>query len=416
MPSPLAPLGFFSHSLRSRSPLAQALRITSLVVDAFFWVDIVCNFATAYEVRGVLETSPRKIARRYLTGWFACDLVSTIPYEEIMISSGAAAGAAGATSSAAGAAHAVGIEMASDAAGYVKLLKLIRLVRLFRVMRLTRIFSRMDITLGLRTAQVTLVKHLIFIITIAHWYACLLYLVAQLENFSPRSWVNQVSPPIRTGPRYLGEQYIAALYWSITTMATIGYGDIVPKTTFERVVITFVELTAVSFYAYAVTNVVTVIAGSNREAGRFKELIDETNEWMGYRQLPTDIRLRVREYLMHRRQTIMLWHERELLADFSESMRAEVLMAIHDRVLDESDFLRNAKLANPRYLCDILLALRPECFPAKEDVFNIGDRVQKMFIINRGQVGVYEKHITEAVGILTDGDHFGETAFTTMQE
>ena len=317
MPSPLAPLGFFSHSLRSRSPLAQALRITSLVVDAFFWVDIVCNFATAYEVRGVLETSPRKIARRYLTGWFACDLVSTIPYEEIMISSGAAAGAAGATGSAAGAAHAVGIEMASDAAGYVKLLKLIRLVRLFRVMRLTRIFSRMDITLGLRTAQVTLVKHLIFIITIAHWYACLLYLVAQLENFSPRSWVNQVRPPIRTGPRYLGEQYIAALYWSITTMATIGYGDIVPKTTFERVVITFVELTAVSFYAYAVTNVVTVIAGSNREAGRFKELIDETNEWMGYRQLPTDIRLRVREYLMHRRQTIMLWHERELLADFS---------------------------------------------------------------------------------------------------
>jgi hypothetical protein len=35
------------------------------------------------------------------------------------------------------------------------------------------------------------------------------------------------------------DKYIASLYYSIITMATIGYGDIIPQTLYERIYIIF---------------------------------------------------------------------------------------------------------------------------------------------------------------------------------
>eukprot|EP00959_Pyramimonas_sp_CCMP1952_P161143 3369800-Pyramimonas_sp.AAC.1 len=34
----------------------------------------------------------------------------------------------------------------------------------------------------------------------------------------------------------VGQQYIASVYWAVTTMSTIGYGDITAVTTMERIV------------------------------------------------------------------------------------------------------------------------------------------------------------------------------------
>ena len=40
------------------------------------------------------------------------------------------------------------------------------------------------------------------------------------------------------------------MYWSLSTMSTIAYGDIVPVTAFERVFTCFVIITGTSMYAY----------------------------------------------------------------------------------------------------------------------------------------------------------------------
>ena len=34
------------------------------------------------------------------------------------------------------------------------------------------------------------------------------------------------------------DRYVSALYWSIMTLTSIGYGDIVPQNTYERIVVT----------------------------------------------------------------------------------------------------------------------------------------------------------------------------------
>lgn len=52
-----------------------------LVVDAFFISDVMMNFRTSfYDANGFRENRPRRIASKYIHGWFLIDFVSCLPY------------------------------------------------------------------------------------------------------------------------------------------------------------------------------------------------------------------------------------------------------------------------------------------------------------------------------------------------
>jgi CRP-like cAMP-binding protein len=56
------------------------------VINLFFWADLVLNFFTAYEhpITSALITDRKKIAQRYLRGWFVIDLLASFPSDYIV--------------------------------------------------------------------------------------------------------------------------------------------------------------------------------------------------------------------------------------------------------------------------------------------------------------------------------------------
>jgi hypothetical protein len=58
------------------------------------------------------------------------------------------------------------------------------------------------------------------------------YFVAKVEGFDPDTWV--VRRGLMNEPNE--KKYIAALYWTYATMATVGYGDIYSETWLEKMV------------------------------------------------------------------------------------------------------------------------------------------------------------------------------------
>ena len=58
------------------------LTIIEYVVDAFFFIDILINFFTAYyNSNNELVTDKFMIAKRYLRTWFLIDLIGCIPIQ-----------------------------------------------------------------------------------------------------------------------------------------------------------------------------------------------------------------------------------------------------------------------------------------------------------------------------------------------
>ena len=67
---------------------------------------------------------------------------------------------------------------------------------------------------------------------LCHWFACAFHMVARLEPADAITWVDQYynvySPAVENPGAF--DIYIVALYFSIVTLTTTGYGDVLAVT------------------------------------------------------------------------------------------------------------------------------------------------------------------------------------------
>lgn len=104
-------------------------------------------------------------------------------------------------------------------------------------------------------------KILFQVFFIGHWLTCLWMFVTvvdapgDLENIRYQTWWLQYLPNSRTHPPNVGDLYIASLYYTFYTMATVGYGDIVATTTAERGVAVILLVVGALVFGYIVGSV-----------------------------------------------------------------------------------------------------------------------------------------------------------------
>jgi len=132
-------------------------------------------------------------------------------------------------------------------------LKLARLLRLLRVLRRIEQFAEYG-------AAVLMLLMVSFTL-IAHWLACIFYAIAYIERpyiIAKTSWLDKLAEQCNTpymandttsGPT-IRSKYITALYFTFTTLTSIGFGNIAPHTNAEKIFAIFAMLLGCKYSLY----------------------------------------------------------------------------------------------------------------------------------------------------------------------
>jgi hyperpolarization activated cyclic nucleotide-gated potassium channel 1 len=86
--------------------------------------------------------------------------------------------------------------------------------------------------ISLSLTKKRVLKFLGTVLVATHLISCFWVLSAKLDNNGPDTWVFRYDYMNEAD----GEVYMAAFYWAVTTVTTVGYGDIHAKTMLERLI------------------------------------------------------------------------------------------------------------------------------------------------------------------------------------
>lgn len=107
-------------------------------------------------------------------------------------------------------------------------------------------------------AVLKMIKLVLVLCIYTHWQACAWGLVSSyMEGGGEETWLTAFDDTViglGKTPTSI-DRYVAALYWSMMTVTGIGYGDMLPVNTLERVFCTLWMLMSGAMWAYVIGTV-----------------------------------------------------------------------------------------------------------------------------------------------------------------
>lgn len=155
-----------------------------------------------------------------------------------------------------------------------KLYKLVRLTRLLRIMKLVKekgkLMKFINKFLKVGGGFERLFFFFLILILAIHIISCLWVIVAIMYAEDMKgTWIEATNMTKKS----VTERYIIALYWSVTTITTVGYGDISGTNIAERVFMSFMMLAGVISFSIANGALASIIQNYDQSNAEYEERI-----------------------------------------------------------------------------------------------------------------------------------------------
>ncbi|XP_060683740.1 potassium voltage-gated channel subfamily H member 7-like [Hemiscyllium ocellatum] len=360
------------------------LNVVDLIVDIMFIIDILINFRTTYVNQNEEVVShPAKIAIHYFKGWFLIDMVAAIPFDLLIFGSGS-----------------------DETTTLIGLLKTARLLRLVRVARKLDRYSEYG-------AAVLMLLMCIFAL-IAHWLACIWYAIGNVERpylVHKIGWLDSLGQQIEkrynisdasSGPS-IKDKYVTALYFTFSSLTSVGFGNVSPNTNSEKIFSICVMLIGSLMYASIFGNVSAIIQRLYSGTARYHMQMLRVKEFIRFHQIPNPLRQRLEEYFQHAWTYTNGIDMNMVLKGFPECLQADICLHLNQALLQNCKAFKGASKGCLRALA---MKFKTTHAPPGDTLVHSGDILTALYFISRGSIEILKENIV--VAILGKNDIFGE--------
>ncbi|XP_020299509.1 potassium voltage-gated channel subfamily H member 8 [Pseudomyrmex gracilis] len=355
--------------------------VSDVVVEALFIIDIVLNFRTTYVSRkGEVVSNSKSIAVNYVKGWFIVDLVAALPFD-FLYASDVYSGEESAHSN-------------------------IHLVKLTRLLRLARLLQKMD-----RYSQysaVILTMLMLFFILVAHWLACIWFVIAEKERLRndkdwELGWIHALADKLKISVQNVThtESYITALYFTCSSLTSVGFGNVSANTFTEKFFSICTMLIGALMHAAVFGNVTAIIQRMYSRRSLYQTKLRDLKDFLVLHQIPEELKQRMQDYF----QTMWSLNHgidvHRTLKQFPEELRGDVSMHLHREILSLPIF----ESASQGCLKLLSLHIRNNFCAPGEFLIHKGDALSYIYYLCNGSMEVVQNGMV--VAILGKGDLVG---------
>ncbi|KAH9797759.1 Potassium channel KAT2 [Citrus sinensis] len=393
----------------------DALLIIDNIVNGFFAIDIILTFFVAYldSQSYLLVDDPKKIAIRYMSTWFIFDVCSTAPLQFLAL-------------------------LLTNNISELTF-RLLNMLRLWRLRRVSSLFARLVIEFKLEyfspkfgidtmeespcllptllsfrlekdirfnyfwTRCTKLVAVTLFAV---HCAGCFNYLIADRYPDPEKTWIGAVYPNFKE--ETLWNRYVTAMYWSITTLTTTGYGDLHAENPREMLFDIFYMLFNLGLTSYIIGNMTNLVVHWTSRTRNFRETVRAVSEFATRNHLPPHIHDQMLSHICLKFKTEGL-KQQETLVGLPKAIRSSIAHYLFFPIVQNVYLFQGV---SHDFLFQLVSDMDAEYFPPKEDVILQNEAPTDLYILVSGAVDLIHyvdgQDKVSVLGKAVAGDAFGE--------
>ncbi|CAD8052274.1 unnamed protein product [Paramecium sonneborni] len=368
---------------------------TLQVSTALLIFDIILNFITSFYEKGYLQTNHQKVVWNYLRNGFIYDLFCVVTLLVVLA------------------------QELSEQNNYIDykhqslreynylrsvisilgiIIQLQNIIRVFQRLQNSQDYSETTSLL------IDLIKLVMFLFLLEHLFSCIWYFVG-IQEIAEDSWIK--SNGLQNAP--YTDQYITAFYFSSVTMFTVGYGDVIPKNIYERLVTIGFMVCSTLQLSYTVSAIWNVYSKLNEKSEDHIRKMRAINTYMKSINISNQLKYEIREYLT------FYWKEQKLEENLEvKDTIGQLSQDLQENLIFEANsiIVKGCKLFNDYFSHEF----KAECLknvqsitltPCKPVHFD----QPCLFFIERGSIGTYFRNNRLRLATLQVGDNFGLREF-----